>query len=79
MVAVCLGGYNVTSAHRLGQLLLPVWPDTWAVNTAGTYTRPLTQRRRFSGTDCGPSPHQWLGDRSSSNYDAIHHDGFALR
>ena len=39
---VALGGYDVTSATctDLGNYAA-VWPDTWAVNTAGTYTTSI--------------------------------------
>ena len=55
-----------------------VWPDTWAVNTAGTYTTSIDlsvplKRHRIAVHH----PHQWLGDRRFFELRChVHHDGF---
>ena len=70
---VALGGYNVTSATctDLGNYAA-VWPDTWAVNTAGTYTTSIDlSAAALSGTGLWSITliNGWATG-GSSNYDA---------
>ena len=70
---VALGGYDVTSATctDLGNYAV-VWPDTWAVNTAGTYTTSIDlSAAALSGTGLWSITliNGWATG-GSSNYDA---------
>ena len=70
---VALGGYDVTSATctDLGNYAA-VWPDTWAVNTAGTYTTSIDlSAAALSGTGLWSITliNGWATG-GSSNYDA---------
>ena len=75
---VALGGFDVTSATctDLGNYTV-VWPDTWQVSDAGTYTASIDLSRRCIERHriVVDHTHQWVGDRWFIKLRChVHHD-----